>query len=64
VAEATSLVSGTGSYDFFLPAVGDRLHELALEGDDLVGVEITAHGGCQAMSWWGPDLYVTAIRAE
>lgn len=39
-------------------------YELALDGDDLVGVEITAHGGCQAMSWWGPNIYVTAIRAE
>ena len=48
VAEVTSLVSGTGSYDFLFPAVGDRLHELALTLtplDDTCSVEYSASWG-------------------
>lgn len=41
-----------------------RIYSASLHGQDEVGVELKASGGCQALSWWPPDIKVLSIVAE
>lgn len=41
-----------------------RRYTAAIVGDSSVGVQIRASGGCQAETWWNPDIRIIGIGTE
>lgn len=41
-----------------------RVYTASLNGQDEVGVQLTASGGCQMLNWWNPDIELMSISGQ